>query len=612
MVPVAAGAEPALIALVVSAASASEPASGAATVEPAMPGCGPSGTTESSRHARGVDRDTHAQHTDADAAILQVAPPSLESALRRAMTGSAASDEQLPQPRIVGVAAQLPRTQTGKLDRRAVTQLCVALLHRACLAPSAAAPSTDVPPAESPSATTPAQAAGTDNAHASAHDVASLRVQEHHTHPVSEAVVMRACVDVLQPLLAELGRPLEPTDSLLTLGASSLHVAAIAAILNTQPAQVYASSTCRSLARALQTDPRTCAGFVARQATSSNEEPVPRLRSPAASSCVIAATASPPEQAAKKRKLRTLAPEDINAPKSPLRPALASCGSSTVALNVHDSRGEAHAAHVTAADLPSVQPYTQGDTPPRRGDQTLAQMRACVDAPLAILEYTCGGKPSCSCAPQSYVLACSHAGDVACIGVEHEARAWTAQLPSSPDAGGQVSACGHAVAVAVLDGRVCLLRLSDGAWMCTVDTGGQLRRCVFELWCLVSAASGRSCARQAQVGSKVDMGAACTISTASEWSSLCRAPVLDPWLGLLWTYGHGQVLHGWACARHFAAAAETMKASSAGARPDASLPDECVLQLRQAGQYRLVESSSALVRFCNAEDVRCEAQTGYT
>ena len=96
----------------------------------------------------------------------------------------------------------------------------------------------------------------------------------------------------------------------------------------------------------------------------------------------------------------------------------------------------------------------------------------------------------------------------------------------------------------------------------------------------------------------------------SEWSSLCRAPVLDAWLGLLWTYGHGQVLHAWACVRDSAAAAETVKTSSAGTRKDTSLPDEYVLQLRQAGHYQLDESSSALVRFCNTRDARCEPQTG--
>ena len=498
IVPAAAGAEPTLTAVVVVAAPTSEPAPSTAIAEPATSGSRNSfGTNESNRHARSVDGSARAQHTDIDAAMftnaamLHLAPPSLEGALRRAVFESAANGEQLPQPRVLGVAAQVPRTPTGKLDRRAVMQLCVALLNHTRPAPSAATFRTDVPPEESPSAMAPAQAAGSGDVQFSAHDVASVRVQEHLVNPVSEAVVMRACVNVLHPLLAELGRPLEPTDSLLALGASSLHVAAIAAILSTQPAQVYASPTCRSLARTLQSDSHTYAGFVAPQATRSNNEVhVAQRSSVAASAGAIGAAASPLEQAAKKRKLCTPTAEAENAPQSQSRSALASCGSRTVWLNVHDSRGEAHAAYVTAADLPSVQPYTQGDPPPRRGDQTLAQMCACVDAPLAILEYTCGGKPSCSCALQTYVLACSHAGDVACIGVEHGARAWTAQLPSSPDAGGQMSACGCAFAVAVLDGRVCLLRLSDGAWTCTVDTGGQLRRCVFELWCLVSAASG--------------------------------------------------------------------------------------------------------------------------
>lgn len=51
-------------------------------------------------------------------------------------------------------------------------------------------------------------------------------------------------------------------------------------------------------------------------------------------------------------------------------------------------------------------------------------------------------------------------------------------LPSSPDAGGCVTACGRALAVAAVNGRLYLVALHDGALLSSFDTGGQMRSCV--------------------------------------------------------------------------------------------------------------------------------------
>jgi hypothetical protein len=173
----------------------------------------------------------------------------------------------------------------------------------------------------------------------------------------------------------------------------------------------------------------------------------------------------------------------------------ASCGGVAVVLCATDSRGESLTAFVSSklepvllppvhreptsadpVDMPLLTKFPPPDrNPGSHPTRRLAQLAACVDAAVTLMEYRC--QRACTCPARVWVVACSHAGDVACVDMCTGGRAWTTQLQSSPSGGAQVTVCGQGAAVALLDGRVALLRLCDGAALCAVATGGQLRRC---------------------------------------------------------------------------------------------------------------------------------------
>lgn len=326
----------------------------------------------------------------------------------------------------------------------------------------------------------------------------------------SESGVMEVLLEVLQPLLQQRALPIEPTDSVLDLGASSLQVAAIAALLGTTPAQVQAAPSCRQLAAALAENAHVASWVPAGSPHMHlrGQGPSPRQRQ-----CwppTLLPTEGAVQGSAEMRTIAELANSSPQPKCEPLAPTHAAVRSSAAPLfctepaqlQMSDSRNEGlttwveqehmpgsaqplwAAAEVSKAALPAatILPHAASvGSGGRQAPRVLATMQACVDAPLTVLLYSCTGSGGCTCAPREWLLACSHAGEVACICAATSARAWTALVPSSPDAGGQVTACGRAFVVAAMDGFLYALSLRDGAQLCHVDTGGQLRRCVWHI-----------------------------------------------------------------------------------------------------------------------------------
>ena len=430
----------------------------------------------------------------------------------------------------VRLVASLPRLATGKVDRAALVQDAdqehsagsQASMHSADMLPSIW---------HEPAAAASAAHAAT--ARAAAHDASTssgggdgaAAGAQHTTQrqkAVNESTVMAVFVEVLHSLLQQCALALEPADNIVDLGASSLQVAAIAALLDTTPAQVRAAPSCRQLVKALNASAHTSAqqaqGSIAHPAMPQRNVLQQRpalqhsanvLHSQAEDSCLQADTKV---HACGQRRQSSTGSPSAAAPSA----QNAFC-SERVRLRVTDSRGEVLTAHVGTASLPgghaskgNVHSAGQGgkhavSVPSKRQacdgsaatqPHVLATLHACVDAPLTALQYECerSSIAQCSCVARTWLLASSHAGDVACISVDTGQRAWTAWVPSSPDAGGQVTPCGTAFVVAAMDGCLYALSVADGSRLCQAGTGGQLRRCA-KRWPAVSGAQAhRRCA----------------------------------------------------------------------------------------------------------------------
>jgi hypothetical protein len=453
-------------------------------------------------------QDSSGELADVAAAAAQRAPPWLEQHLRRLLSRAGAAC-RLPQPRVLGVVPSMPVTASGKVNRQLIKALCQRLLQ-ACLSEQQPQPSQTLASSvhcQAPDSRATQHGADVDGASATADQMEAARAEEAIARPgakrarngASEAGVTQACISVLLPLLQARGRPLEPSDDLLALGATSMHAAAIAALLDTQPEQVYRYPTCRALARALQAS-RTAGSYVAAvNAEEAARKKVQRTQCTQRSTTLTADRHEPPWPAGGQAQLSSL-PQVQCAQPPP-------CRAERALLRASDSRGESLAAVVAWSDLPrtSARQRTPAQYPiqarlPRAADgaaqpsgagmaegevSVVVRMDACVDAPVTVLEYSChhhksGRRPArreCSCAPRVFVLACSHAGDVACVDAHSEARSWVARVAGAPDVGGQVDASGTSFAVATHDGGIRVLRLADGALMCSVHSGGQLRRC---------------------------------------------------------------------------------------------------------------------------------------
>jgi hypothetical protein len=404
---------------------------------------------------------------------------------------------------------------------------------------------------------------------------------------VTEAEVMTACMQVLQGVLHNVHCALEPCTNLLVIGASSMHAAAIAAMLDAPLDVVYHGLTPRGIAKRLNTAMHAEAEAVHAEDESVHAEAL-EMRSETelvhaeaaevhieteavhvqSLPLVIVTSQQPPDkfprgtqpetaklqhllepisaptqarheasqeaslacsqkavhtgtrgailQHADHQGMQSLVPRiagvtatkslffkvvecthtSMNSPndcKSMLELfATASHGESLwvrVPAWYAPSQALAHAQSV-AGQRPSFEDTSSasqgiGGASPKgdvstRTPYRLTTMEACVDAPLIALEYSCADLASrcITHTPHSWVVACSHGGDVACMHVRVGVRCWTTTLGSSPDAGGQVTSNGRCVAIALLDGRVQLLQLCDGVLVSSYDTGGQLRRCV--------------------------------------------------------------------------------------------------------------------------------------
>eukprot|EP00892_Ulva_mutabilis_P012917 jgi/Ulvmu1/9999/UM059_0048.1 len=513
--------------------------------------------------------------------------PTSERKVRHALTQNAPN---MPQPAAMLLANHLPQLPSGKVNRAAVAKLRAweTILHPKKEADISL--KTHMELSTQPSG--PGTHSGVKRGRLSDAEAGRPAQKVHPVPgqvtqgpapcgPVSEAAVMRACFEALQG--TDMLAGLEPSSSLLEIGATSLHVLVIASLLDCSLELVYEHPTPRSLAQALlsgrSTDPafrsnktrprsdvrpsqETHASGTIRQNTA------PEQSKPAA---LKAMPASKPDvrRHESKGSMETAAHGLSVRNPGALEPAHASEGqqgeqgydgtaaypvqSITAAVQVHvcDSRGESACLLVSPSDLPH--PQAQDTTDSSRAhdaDSIAVQLRACVDAPVTLLQCTepraqvqehpaphgpkQAGKQAtgdelskttikntcCLYRYQSWLLACSHAGEIVCLafrpksatlqdkGVpapeksQHSAvpvppphcrRIWTAEVPSPPDAGLQVTGCGRAVAVACLNGTVAVLRLRDGQHVGQLQTCGQLR----------------------------------------------RAPVLDPWWRLFWCHGHG-------------------------------------------------------------------------
>ena len=466
----------------------------------------------------------------------------------------------LPQPALLEGVPALPVTRTGKLDRRAAAEMCGQLMWPH---------DTDFHPTTRAAPPDPARSGG--NAHNSSEGSAAPRAAHRlersasgrnseegkstsvpstptssrvHGHSprvdkrrrtrrrVSESDALRACAQVLHAVLQHSQTVLEPCIDILALGATSMHVAAIAALLDAQPAQVYRDSTPRGIARELSRsagntlqppDPAsaahaTCAAASkpaagARQVTISRIEVAQNMGAAVHAACASHQTLGSAEQTSNVR-IPDGCVASCTAEQTGRLMGQTRCDSPALELTASDSRGEGLRVLVSVYCTPQPPAGALAAGAPACGIQAptqavrLASMRACVDAPITLLEYACkrcyGGCERDAC----WAVVCSHAGDIACVHVPSGVRAWTTQLESSPDAGGQVTACGRYFVVAVLSGELVLLSIGSGARLTSLGTGGQLRRCA------ALCRARRDCSDV--------LTSVCAFCTQSESVSLCR------------------------------------------------------------------------------------------
>ena len=376
--------------------------------------------------------------------------------------------------------------------------------------------------------------------------------------PVSEARVMCACAEALQgtAMLASL----EPNVSLLEIGATSLHILVVASLLRCSMELIYEHPFPRALAHALslQSTPRAAQQSSRRHRSRPHAlDPPPRhvssgrpsrngsgegmceMHDAGGGAAGTIADALPSEElrghqgrvqpaSIDHRRQRGLGQEGVEVRQGSM--GFKGNSSTPVRVHVSDSRGQSACLLMRPGDLPHhpLQEHRGSHSSAACCDGSIiAEMKACVDAPVTLLQYadpqdlqrqhtasqhfepaprqyTGSGSPfpkdsgstCCLGTHQSWLLACSHGGDIACVSIHardssepqpsQEAplapkafcyrRVWTAEVSSSPDAGLQVTGCGRAVAVACLSGNVHVLRLRDGQPVGCLRTGGQLRR----------------------------------------------------------------------------------------------------------------------------------------
>lgn len=489
----------------------------------------------------------------------------VESNLRHAL---ARASKEMPQPAAILLTNQLPCLPSGKFDRCAAKQLPVwneilsGGVERISTSPEVGTvPSVqqsgevvalqDIKRAKIEPYTNPIWAgaipAGGTPASGSEHSGSTCRGMA----TIPEVLVMKACAEALHG--SAIMSYLEPSASLLEMGANSLHVFAIASLLGCSTKLIYQHPAPRSLARALSQQHSPVVARFSRQhhglgdavdiqpaiaarsdvdAVMPTETDVPVPDSPA--TAAAGQTFQHAEQAG--LPLEDEDPDRICTPMHRLVWPSQHTGcqhswpSASVNVLVSDSRGESATMMVKPADLPlfpSHDPVINKSSSP--GSGIVAELAACVDAPVALLQCcnphalqhnpnqgstqrpvaqnldghrqaTANSARETCCLELTYtwLIACSHAGDVACTAIfprdrqGQEAvhsddetkwklrfrRMWTAYVQSSPDAGLQVTGCGKAVAVACLSGDIVVLRLRDGENVGMLRTGGQLRRCV--------------------------------------------------------------------------------------------------------------------------------------
>lgn len=451
------------------------------------------------------------------AAAARALPPEIERELRSMLS----AHKGQPQPSLMVCTHDLPTTRTGKLDRRRAAEMCrQVVLERAPGVGRSASPlqgthrSDDAPraPRQVALRADPHTAASNGVAREPAEPPQGSVFERHHSPPlrqeptskrqraarVMERDVLHACAQVLRAALQHAQAALEPCTDVLALGATSMHVAAIAALLGAQPEWVYRGVTPRGIAKELNSSTmhppsRASATRSGHSATSSAHHEQHAERSPGDGAMGARAlegvqlgplSTQPGDVEASLHDARSGAvgkmtpPPHCAARQSARQTSPCHCSGSVLQLTASDSRGEALRVAVPPCAAPQPpSEWSRGGAALPRQAATLTNMRACVDAPITVLEYLC------SCAEDGcerggcWALACSHAGDVACVHIPSGARAWTAQLEGSPDAGGQVTACGRYFVVALLSGALKLLQTSSGVILSSLDSGGQLRRC---------------------------------------------------------------------------------------------------------------------------------------
>jgi hypothetical protein len=324
---------------------------------------------------------------------------------------------------------------------------------------------------------------------------------------ISELEIVRVCAMALQ--CCSTRPPLEPCSSLLDFGATSLHIAVIAGMLHTSAARVSQLATPRAIARALQGDPEWTKAFFS-------------------DSHSVAGTARVPSGSHQSRK-RLKADIQVGGRSvrdgsgyhqddkcTPQWPSARS--GDTVTLHVTSSNGEALTVAVDCADLPRRACTVKDDVLPEchasRQDFAIAELQACVDAPILLLRATSKAfsgdgngqalRSTCD-GTRTWVVSCSHAGDIWCLDVDpsshslatqqedgapmcigmhleaghrpqSELTVWKTNVPSAPEGGLQIAGCGTTIAVACVDGNLYLTSLRSGHLLTVFQTGGQLRR----------------------------------------------------------------------------------------------------------------------------------------
>lgn len=419
---------------------------------------------------------------------------------------------------------------------------------------------------------------------------------------VSELSIMRTCMSVLAG--TGVASALEPTTNLFEAGVNSIQVAAIASLLGCRAATVFLNPSPRALKRALSPSAAEApqqsgaspsllstndgASYIRCFATENNSTDVERRdvkiggSNPKARAQAIAEKQAQSAASDDKTRSTCLQNQDPCAALEGsgddaqyiyhVHQCVYTCADHVEATDVRvsssrgfqslhridrrnlpasqlpDSTQVKQTSKAASPDAPAAVPqhaqlHNVRNGPLSEGKIVLDTMKACVDAPLTLIQPLpphSSSREQVGCkdvseSPQpapltaaqgstedgsvQWLLACSHACDIACILMHsqmhekntptrptqlsttsgyqpedgHESdqirsglaaskwrsgRIWTATVGSSPDAGLQVTACVKHVVVACIKGHLEVLKLHSGERLACIDTGGQLRRCL--------------------------------------------------------------------------------------------------------------------------------------